>query len=196
MSDAASPLAVEEKPSCPKCGIVSRVKKQGVLQRATSSIQNFRCVSCEINFVDPLNRVGCGPPRNDEAREQARELRRSGKTYGEIAEALGCSEHHAYTLVRWEILPNDTKPEQMQQAAGTSGRWKIPDKLARSLSAMFRASNGCTPTQEALDMFVSELLQNAVAAFRMLHRDEVFKAFGRPVLKPTDPCKTIREVVE
>src|SRR5580704_2785321 len=182
-------IVADEKPSCPKCGIVARVRKQGVLQRATSTIQNYRCVSCCISFVDPSARLGHGPRRNDEAREEARALRAIGKTYGQIAEALHVSEHWAYTLCRFDFAANDPKPERMPQGPpGTSGTWKIPDKLARSLSAMFRNANGCTPTAEALDLYVSELLSTAIADFRLLNSGDI-RHYGRPVMKIADPTK-------
>lgn len=78
------------------------------------------------------------------------------------------------------------------------GRWKIRGELARSLSCMYRQSHfGSTPDQPNLDKFVSELIESAVSEFRMLNPEEVFRAFGRPVLKeapvpreqPKDPLR-------
>jgi transposase-like protein len=206
MADAPAIVSVEseERPPCPRCGIVARVRKQGVLQRASSSIQNYRCISCEISFVDPSGRLGQGPRRNDEAREEARALRANGKTYGQIADALHISEHWAYTLCRFDFASREQipepkpesnpKPKPDQIILPIAGTWRIKRSLALSLSALFRSQVGCTPDQQSLDVFVSQIIENEVASFRLSHRDELMRSYGRPPMKPSDPTKEIREL--
>jgi hypothetical protein len=70
------------------------------------------------------------------------------------------------------------------------GTWRIRAELARSLSCMWRQSVGhglLTPDQAALDKFASEIIETEVSTFRMMHPQEVFRAFGKPVLKAEAP---------
>lgn len=82
--------------------------------------------------------------------------------------------------------PPGERLKQFRERLGppaTVGRWKIRPELARSLVAMYRSSYLTTPEQWQLDKFVSELIESAVSDFRLLHPQECFNAFGRPVLR-------------
>lgn len=100
------------------------------------------------------------------------------------------SERAAVAL---ESLPKCPKPESEEIILPIAGSWKISHKLALSLSAMFRACHGFTPSQREIDMYVSNLLEAEVASFRLRHRGEI-NHFGKPPMRPTDPTKQIREV--
>lgn len=55
--------------------------------------------------------------------------------------------------------------------------------MARSLVAWYRNVHIATPTAEQLDKFVSQILKSEISDFRLLHPQECFRAFGRPVLR-------------
>jgi hypothetical protein len=101
---------------------------------------------------------------------------------------------NAVTITTADEIPKCPSEEIILPIAG--GSWRIPRKLSHSLAAMFFSANGFRCDQRTLDVFVSAIVESEVASFRLLHRDELMKSYGRPPMKPTDSTREIKEVCE
>jgi transposase-like protein len=78
---------------------------------------------------------------------------------------------------------------QLQPQPGASGRWKIKRELSRSLLAMYREAHGVSPDREALDRFISELIENAVGDFRLRRPRDAFLVLKEVQKQPVDPLR-------
>jgi transposase-like protein len=73
------------------------------------------------------------------------------------------------------------------QVPGTSGSWKIKPELVKSLIAMFRASSQDALCRESLDKFASELIEIAIADFRVSEKRLDPSPLGRkPAARPPE----------
>jgi transposase-like protein len=213
MHDAA-PVIIEETPPCPRCSSVA--KKLGFLHYASGSkVQRFYCKACRHVFCDEAERAAADkdPTRGGRPKKicsDADPCPRCASTdiYEYIERLQGggtvprlicrqCRKMFTREKDRAKPTPEQpapTQPENINEPI-TSGTWRVKPRLAQSLSAMFQHAHGFRPEEVTLNTFVSEILANEVASFRLTHSDFIFRSQSRPPRRVLDPCKTVKEEV-
>jgi hypothetical protein len=162
-------------PACPDCKSAEHVRK-GELRKSKyyPPARSYICGQCEKRFLRESDRASTHPEIDPR------------------------SSHPDAPQQKLEPEPGDAPvrpPDDITQPI-TSGTWRIKARLAQSLSAMFQHAHGFRPDEVTLNAFVSELLANEVASFRLTHSDFIFRSQSRPPRRILDPCKIVKEVSE
>ncbi|HXP71766.1 MAG TPA: hypothetical protein VOA88_20995 [Candidatus Dormibacteraeota bacterium] len=185
-------------PKCPECHSTEHVRKGALYRRKYYPLTRYYVCSLHTpkdsaGFLKEADR-GWKHPANDakSTHPEAKDRARYRQALNELNELVPPPPNME------ELSPTSRLKEKPTVSATDAiffGNWKIKRSLARSLACMFRVANGFTPTTETLDTFISTIIEAEVATFRLNHRDEILRGYGRPVAKPVDPIATIREAI-
>jgi hypothetical protein len=187
----------DELPPCPDCKTTEHVRKGALYRRKYYPLTRYYVCSLHTpkdsaGFLKEADR-GWKHPANDakSTHPEAKDRAHYRQALAEINDLVPPPPNVP------ELEPSSRRPRESVPVGDAIffGNWKIKRSLARSLACMFRVANGFTPTTETLDTFISTIIEAEVASFRLTHRDEIQRSYGRPVSKPIDPIATIRELI-
>jgi hypothetical protein len=197
LSENVAAIVTDETfPPCPKCGSSEYVHRAGFRLRVDAPhVQAFQCRACGRGTNKFIRDSDRRPPDYEKSREarlaglaKAREVYQATPKPKPVAVAVA-------EKAQQKLEPEPAPDEDIRQPI-RAGSWKIKAKLAQSLSAMFQHAHGFRPDVAAMDVYVSTLLENEVASFRLTHSDYIFRSQSRPPKKVLDPARTIRGVNE